>query len=177
MSILRLLGLRPAEGLGASDAEATETVRRITRALEALEPARARYIAAFAFILSRVANADLEISEPETREMERIVREWGRLPEPQAVLVVQIAKSQNQLFGGTENFLVTRQFEAMASPDQKEDLLHCLFAVSAADDSISLVEENEIWKIASELGITHADYVSIRAGYRDKRRVLKDLPT
>ncbi len=176
MSILRLLGLEPAEGSRDAGAEETETIRRITRALEALDPARARYVASFAFILSRVANADLEISEPETREMERIVREWGRLPEPQAILVVQIAKSQNQLFGGTENFLVTRQFHATAGPDQKEDLLRCLFAVSAADDSISVVEENEIWKIASELGITHSDYVSIRAAFRDKRRVLKDLP-
>jgi len=90
MSILRLLGLEPAEGSRDAGTEETETVRRITRALEALDPARARYIASFAFILSRVANADLEISEQETREMERIVREWGRLPEPQAILVVQI---------------------------------------------------------------------------------------
>ena len=77
----------------------------------------------------------------------------GHLPEDQAILVVQIAKSQNQLFGGTENFLVTREFRDMASREQRLELLDCLFAVSAADDSISTVEENQIRQISSELGL------------------------
>lgn len=177
MSILKYFGLEPAEAPPPASGAETETIRRIVRALDAMEPERARYLAAFAFVLSRVANADRRISEEETREMERVVSTWGHLPEDQAVLAVQIAKSQNRLFGGTENFLVTREFKGMATPDQKEELLHCLFAVSAADDSISTVEENEIWKIASEIGVTHSEYVEIRFHYRDKRAVLRDLPS
>jgi uncharacterized tellurite resistance protein B-like protein len=175
MSILKILGLRepPAPPPGGTE---SETLRKITRALEEMEPEKARYTASFAFVLSRVAHADLEISEAETAEMERIVQRWGHLPEEQAILVVQIAKAQNRLFGGTENFKLTKLFKEMASPEQREELLHCLFAVSAADESISIVEENEIWKIAAELGITHSEYVAIRADYRDKRQVLKDLP-
>jgi uncharacterized tellurite resistance protein B-like protein len=175
LSILKILGLRVGAGApeGAGD---SETLRKITRALEAMDPDRARYIASFAFVLSRVANADLEISDAETAEMERIVRGWAGLPEEQAILVVQIAKSQSRLFGGTENFPLTKLFKEMATPAQREELLHCLFAVSAADDSISTVEENEIWKISGELGITHAEYVTIRARYREKRQVLKELP-
>src|SRR4051812_6287119 len=85
----------------------TDTVRKIVRALDALEPERARHIAAFAYVLSRVARADMNISEVETREMEQLVAELGGLPEEQAILAVQIAKTQTTLFGGTENFLVT----------------------------------------------------------------------
>ena len=176
MSILKILGLEGPSPPQAGGTE-SETLRKITRALEAMEPERARYIASFAFVLSRVAHADLEISEAETREMERIVERWGHLPEEQAILVVQIAKAQNRLFGGTENFSLTKLFKEMATPEQRVELLHCLFAVSAADESISILEENEIWKIAAELGITHSEYVAIRADYRDKRRVLKDLPS
>jgi uncharacterized tellurite resistance protein B-like protein len=174
MSILKILGL---DGPASKPSSDSETLRKITRALEAMEPGKARYIASFAFILSRVANADLEISDTETREMERTVQRWAGLPEEQAILVVQIAKSQSRLFGGTENFPLTKLFKEMATESQREELLHCLFAVSAADDSISTVEENEIWKIAAELGITHSEYVAIRAAYRDKRQVLKDLPS
>jgi uncharacterized tellurite resistance protein B-like protein len=90
---------------------ATETVRRIVGELDRLEPGRARHLAAFAYILSRVANADLEISDAETRKMIEIVQRVGHLPEEQALLVAEIAKSQNRLFGGTENFLVTREFK------------------------------------------------------------------
>ena len=175
MSILKILGLEPSRDASEGGKD-SETLRKITRALEAMEPEKARHIAAFAFVLSRVAHADLEISDAETRGMERAVQQWAHLPEEQAILVVQIAKSQSRLFGGTENFPLTKLFREMATPAQREELLHCLFAVSAADDSISTVEENEIWKIAAELGVTHAEYVSIRAAYRQKRQVLKDLP-
>src|SRR5205085_5860555 len=57
--------------------------------LDQLEPERARFIAAFGYILGRVANADLKISPEETRAMERIIKERGGLPEEQALIVVQ----------------------------------------------------------------------------------------
>jgi uncharacterized tellurite resistance protein B-like protein len=177
MSLLDWLGFHSPRTASHAGSGETETVREIVRALEAMDPGRARYLACFAFLLSRVANADLEISEEETGEMERIVMTWGGLPSDQAILVVQIAKSQNRLFGGTDNFSVAKQFKELSDPGQREELLHCLFAVSAADDSVSVVEENEIWKIAAELGISHSDFVSIRSGYREKREVLKNLPT
>ena len=99
-----------------------------------------------------------------------------RVTEAQAVLVVEIAKSQNRLFGGTENFLVTREFAEISTPDQRQELLDCLFAVSAADDSISIVEEEQVRQIATELGFSHAEYIAARSAYSDKRDVLKDLP-
>lgn len=173
MTILKWIGLEETHAIAASTE--SETLRRITRALEEMDPARARYLASFAFILSRVANADLDISDLETAEMERRIMAFGSLPEEQAILVVQIAKTQSRLFGGTENFSVTKLFKEIAEPARREELLHCLFAISSADDSISVVEENEIWKIATELGITHSEYVAIRAAYRDRREVLRNL--
>lgn len=172
MSVFSWLGLQAAASPSSAE---SETLRRITRALDALDPAKARYLACFAFILSRVAHADLEISESETAAMERCVVSWGGLSEEQAILVVQIAKTQSRLFGGTDNFSVTKWFKEMADPGQRVELLHSLFAVSSADDSVSVVEENEIWKIATELGITHSEYVAIRSDYRDKREVLRNL--
>lgn len=175
MSIWELFGFRERGEAppAAAASEETETVRRIIEKLEAMEPERARYIAAFAYILGRVAHADMNISEEETRAMERIAMEQGGLPEAQAVLVVQMAKSQNTLFGGTENFLVTRAFNRLAGREQKVALLHCLFSVSAADDSISSVEDNEIRKISRELEFSHRDYIAVRLAHRDHLAVLK----
>ena len=124
-------------------------------------------------MLSRVAGADLHISEVETEKMVEMLQRMGHLPEAQAILVVQIAKSQHRLFGGTENFLVTREFREIASDAQREELLDCLFAVSAADDAISGDEEAQIWQIASELGFAHAEYVKARLAYSDKRTVFR----
>ena len=174
MSIFELLGLAQQRPQAKSEA-ATETVRKIVDELDSMDLEKARFVAAFAYILGRVAHADLDISLAETRSMEEIVQKLGHMPEDQAVLVVQIAKSQHQLFGSTENFLVTREFAELASWEQKEELLDCLFAVSAADRSISGVEEAQIRQIASELGFSHRQYVEARASYSEHREVLKPL--
>jgi uncharacterized tellurite resistance protein B-like protein len=173
MSIASLLQFLKGQSGSSSSATSTETVRKIVRELDRLEPERARYIAAFAYLLSRVARADMNISEAETAEMEKLVTRLSGLSEEQAILVVQIAKTQATLFGGTENFLVTQEFNKMASQEQKHALLQCLFAVSAADRSISTVEDREIRQIASELQLTHQDFINARLVYRDYLAVLK----
>jgi uncharacterized tellurite resistance protein B-like protein len=174
MSILKFLKLDPAQ-TSHSSAE-TVTVRKIASALDQLDPERAKFIAAFAYLLSRVARADLVISPEETSAMEQIVMEHGGLPEEQAILVVQMAKTQNALFGGTENYLVTREFNRIASREQKIALLHCLFAVSTADNSISTVEDNEVSQIADELRIEHRDFIAVRSKFRNYLAVLKKAP-
>lgn len=157
-----------------SSSPATETVRKIVEALDRLEPSRARYVAAFAYLLSRVAYADQNISPEETHRMERIVMERGSLPEEQAILVVQMAKTQSLLFSGTENFLVGREFGALASREQKLALLHCLYSVCSADKSISTVEDNEINKISRELQLSHPEFIAVRMDYRDHLAVLQN---
>jgi uncharacterized tellurite resistance protein B-like protein len=115
----------------------------------------------------------MHVAPAETRAMERIIMEMGLLPEDQAIIVVQMAKTQNRLFGGTDNFLVTREFNQIASREQKIALLHCLFAVSASDDAISSAEDSEIRQIASELLLDHRDFIEVRTSYREKLKVLK----
>ncbi len=182
MSIREFLGLGPgtpsAAGTpaGKTVSAETETVRRIVETLDAIEPKRARYIASFAYILSRVARADLTISPEETRVMEGILLEQAGLPEAQVILVVQMAKTQSILFGGTENYVVTREFNRLATREQKMALLECLFAVSAADESISTTESNEVRKISRELKLEHPDYIAARSAYRDYLAVLKKPP-
>lgn len=175
MSLLEILGLKSSSESVPEKTGDTETVRKIVAELEAMEAGKARYVAAFAYILGRVANADLDISDEETRKMEEIVLRLGHLPEEQAILVVQIAKSQNRLFGHTENFLVTREFVEISTTEQRQELLDCLFAVSAADESMSGAEESQIRQIASELGFSHRQFVDARSLYSEYREVLKPL--
>src|SRR5438132_10495933 len=171
MSILKFLGLEPAGQ--AAPAAQTETVRKIVQKLDQLPEEQARYIAAFAFLLSRAARADLTISPEETEVMERIVMQQSGLPEELALVVVQMAKTQNQLFGSTEDYLVTREFERMASREQKLALLDCLFAVAAADETITSEEDNVVKQIASELKLSHDDYIAARVRYKQFLAVFK----
>lgn len=170
MTLLKFLGIA---GPDHSQERDIEGVRTIVDALDRLEPERARYLAAFAYILSRVAHVDQHVSDQETVAIEQVVGQEGRLPEAQAKLVVDIAKAQSVLFGGIEDFLVTREFSSRATHDEKLALLHCLFAVSAADDTIAAIEDNEIRRISRELHIEHAEYIAIRLVHRKHLGVLK----
>ncbi|HWP66994.1 MAG TPA: TerB family tellurite resistance protein [Candidatus Limnocylindria bacterium] len=171
MSLLRFLGLGTPDGAG--DGAELASVRRIIDALERMDPDGARRLARFAYVLGRVAHADSAVGAEETRAMERILMDRGRLSEAQAALVVQIAKSQNALFGGTDDYLVTREFAAGATREEKLALLDCCFAVSAADRAIGGEEEVELKQIATQLGLTQADLVAARGAYRDYLAVLK----
>lgn len=169
MSFLKFLGLETRQPPGTPE---TETVRKIADALDRMDPQKARYIAAFAYVLARAARADMQISEMETRAMERIVARRSGLPEEQAVMVVQIAKTQNKLFGATEDFVVTREFNEIATREQKLALLDCLFSVAASENMISMEEDNVIRQIASELRLDHRDFIALRSRYRDQLSVL-----
>ncbi|HET8948311.1 MAG TPA: TerB family tellurite resistance protein, partial [Candidatus Polarisedimenticolia bacterium] len=142
-AILTWLGFgAPGSGSGppGRDGEAAdvESVRIIVTELDRLPPDDARFIAAFAFLLSRVARADLQTSDVETARMEEIVMTHGRLPRAQSMLVVAAAKMQSRLLGGSENYLVAREFDQMATPEKKRALLRCLFEVAAADHDVSV---------------------------------------
>jgi uncharacterized tellurite resistance protein B-like protein len=165
LSLLRFLGLSGARESSESD---TETVRRIAAQLDRLEPEKARYLAAFAYVLARLANADLHIDETEESEMRQIAKRIAHLSDAEAALVVEIAKTQTKTLGGTQDYVVTRQFREISTREQRGELLECLYAVAAADGTISGEESAEIVKIGEELGFTRPESNSLRTRYRDK---------
>jgi uncharacterized tellurite resistance protein B-like protein len=166
MSLLRFLGVRETREPEATGD--TATVRRIATKLESLDAEKAKYLAAFAYVLARLAHADLEIDDAETREIERAIRGLASLSEAEAALAVEIAKSQARLLGGTENYVVTREFRRISTREQRAELLQCLYAVAAADGTISSAESAEIVAIGEELGFTRSEANSLRGQYRDK---------
>ena len=153
--------------LGFSSDQTTDSdaIHRIASELDRLEPGRARYLAAFAFVLSRVARADHEVTADETRSMEHLIAERGGLPPAQAALIVEMAKNQQRLFGGTDDFLVTRELAQVATADERLAIVECLFAVASADRRVLTAEADEISRVARELRVDHADLSRLRATY------------
>jgi uncharacterized tellurite resistance protein B-like protein len=147
----------------AGSATETATVRQIVARLEALPPERARFLAGFAYILSRAAHADLEISDDETKAIEQFVVEHGGLDSAQSVIVVEMAKLQARHHGATEDYLVTREFKQNASLEQRLALLRCCFAIAAVDQAIGSHESAAINQIASELEIDRETLRQLRA--------------
>jgi uncharacterized tellurite resistance protein B-like protein len=161
-----MAGIRSWLGLGAPERAEHSPLRDVVNALDQMEPARARHLARFAYLLGRVAHADQHVSAAETTAMERLVLAEGSLTADQATLVISLAKTSNLLFGGTADFEVAREFAASASYDEKLALAKCLFAVAASEDAISMVEETEIHRILNQLKIEPADLTALRVAHR-----------
>ena len=160
MSLLKWFGLAESE-----DAPRVDSLVEIERVLTGLSASEARYVACFAYILHRIARADHDISEDESMLIERLVAARGGLPAEQASVVARIARAEGLRHGGTEDFMVTREFERLASREQKLGLLDCLCAVSATDQSIRTVEDNEIRRVAIEIKLDHTDYIAVRTAH------------
>jgi uncharacterized tellurite resistance protein B-like protein len=77
-------------------------------------------------------------------------------------------RARETALGGTENYVVTREFRRISTPLQRAQLLECLYAVTAADGTISTAESREIANVAEELGFTRAEANALRTKYRDK---------
>jgi uncharacterized tellurite resistance protein B-like protein len=153
----------------------TETVRRIAGQLEAMPVERARYLAAFAYILTRAAAADMDISDIESRAIEGLVAEYGGLPEAQAVLVTQIARNQSLLYSGTEDYLVTRQFRELSTAEDRLALLRCCYLVGAADDTITSQESDTLQEIAKELDLDRDAVNVIRNEFAPKLAAIQAM--
>jgi uncharacterized tellurite resistance protein B-like protein len=162
---MALKSLRAWLGVERHEEPEFAPLRATLEALDRLEPERARFLAAFAYLLGRVAGADLHVSSEETRVMETLMREQEQLSPGEAMVVVELAKTSNLLFGGTANVLVAREFSALATYDQKLALMRCLFTLSAADERISTAEESEIHRIANELRIEQPDLIALRIAH------------
>jgi tellurite resistance protein len=146
----------------------TATARRIVARLEALPPEEARYLACFAYVMSRAANADLDISDEETTIMERFLVDSGGLDDAQSVLVVEMAKLQARSQGGTEDFVVTREFRSISTPEQRQALVRSCFAVAAADGTIGAEEASVVNEIARELDLEPHEVNALREEYHDR---------
>lgn len=150
-----------------------DSLEAIERALPGVERSRRRYVACFAYILTRSARADQEVTEEEARAMEGLVGTHAGIPADQAAEAVRLAGIQGRRSGGTDDFVVTRMFDTIATHAEKLKLIDALFAVTAVDASIVTIEDNEIRRIANELKIEPADYSAVRANHLKHLAVLR----
>jgi uncharacterized tellurite resistance protein B-like protein len=161
-ALFRSLGL----GLDEGARHETETVSEIAAVLTGVPPERARLLAAFAYLLGRVAFADHDVSADERAVMEARLATEAEVSSDQAQHLVQLAVAATSSHGAAEDYQVAREFEALATREEKLQLLRALFAVSA-QHGITTVEDTEISRIAGALRLDRSDVTALRLEFRD----------
>ncbi len=146
--------------------KASPTSRRSTRSKSpsrTCRPTRPAASPRFAYLLSRVAHADHEVTDAEREAMVRLLVDRAHLAPEQAAIVIGLATSKIVHVRGTEDYLVSREVAARATIEEKRALIDGLYAVCAADGLISTIEDNDVRRVASEIDLEHHDVVDIRA--------------
>ncbi|MEE3329014.1 MAG: TerB family tellurite resistance protein [Myxococcota bacterium] len=172
-SLLRFLGMTDNS---APKDEAGDVLQPIAQKLEELPPDRARFFAAFAYLLARIAGADLKVRDDERGAMEKALQEIAGVSADEAALTVEIASTAMEDLGGSHNFLVAREFGEHSTGEERLALLRCLYTVAAADGIITGDESLEITNIGEEIGLARTDVVALRSEFRDKLAEFRKLP-
>lgn len=173
MSLFRFLGL--TAGTSAADREPA-SLRELSARLSAMEPGEARFVAAFAYLLARVAGADLRTQGDEREVIARRLESVAGLDGDRAQLLAESAIAAATTHSASDDHLVARAFREMATRDEQLQLVRCLYAVAAADLSITTLEDNEIFEIATEIGLGRTDVVALRSEWKEHLAVLRALP-
>ena len=167
MSILELLGLAGPKKTDTPTID-NKVLDEIAQELSTLPRDEALRVAAFAYVLSRVAYSDMKLGEEEHTRMRRLLQTHAALSPSVSDTVTKMATQKAKLFGSTHNYLVTREFNKIASHKEKKELLRAVFAVAAADGVITGAESRELRQVASELRLDRSDYTDLRVAFRDK---------
>ena len=173
MSLLRFLGLGADRGARAAE---PASLVEIGAELEGLPEEEARFVAAFAYLLARIAAADLRIEDTERAEMAQHLQDFAEIPPERAALLAETALRAADAHSPSDDHLVARAFRDMTEHAEQLKLLRCLYAVAAADEQISTREDNEIFEVAAAIGVPRRDVVALRAEFREYLGTLRALP-
>ena len=161
-TLFRTLGLTPDD----ETHHETETVRDIATALTSWS-ANATRPSRYANAARRRARSGLvAVSESERAIMEARLAAEADVSPDQAQHLVRLAVKATGSHGAAEDYQVAREFELLATREEKLNLLRALFTVSA-QHGITAVEDNEISRIASVLRLERSDVTTLRHEFRD----------
>jgi len=160
---------------GAGSVAEVEMVRGIIARIDKLPPDRARFVACAAYVIARAASADEQVTDEASQYMEKVLVDETGLDAAEAALVVETAKLQALTTGGTDDYLVTREFRDVSTPEQRLDILRACFAIAAIDGTIDATESFTLDEIALELDLEPPALAKLRGEFADRFSVVQAL--
>jgi uncharacterized tellurite resistance protein B-like protein len=112
----------------------------------------------WAGLLSRVAHADRSFCPAEREQLLQILASPGGPPRPDVEVVVATFAEESMV--DVDLSALVQEFGDLASPEEHELLLECLFMVAAADGKLMESELRTIQQIAGDAGFSEAAFLS-----------------
>jgi len=111
-------------------------------------------------LMAQLAQVDREVTEEEYDIIARTLQTQWSISEEVAVLVTEVAVFE--VSADLDFFRLTREFTSSTTEAERIQFLDILFAVAKADGRVSLVENDEIRRIASSLNLTRQQFIDAK---------------
>lgn len=144
--------------------------RKLEREKLSLEadPEKLAYASLFAGLLSHIAAIHDGISEKELTALKRHLEEAAGFDREAVELILSVI--QETADKGLDRFRLTREFYEKSSPEQRRQLLDCLFDIAGADDDLAHSEVEEVRAIAYGLKFSHKDFIDAKVRHLEAAR-------
>ena len=169
MGLLEILGVKKGDG---KHEELGELHRIVEEILGDQPEEKIKLVTGYAGVLGKVSYADMKMSQVELDRIEVLLKERLGLDGEDAARIVRVMDTDRVTLYSVEDHLYTRLLNDVLSHGEKLDLLTALFAVAAANDAISNLEDNTIRVISKGLLLSHKEFIDARLKYRDHLEVL-----
>ncbi len=132
-----------------------------------------KYVTGFAGLLGKVAYADMEISDDELTRMGAVLATTLSLRESQVKAIVDMLQKHSVQLFSIEDYRYVRMINQACDKAQKIELIEAMFAVASADESVSSEEDSAIYVVSKGVGLSHKEFVTVRARFKEYLEVLK----
>jgi uncharacterized tellurite resistance protein B-like protein len=132
-----------------------------------------KYVTGFSGLLGKVAYADMEISEDEVAKMQSVLSSTLLLKDAQVGSIIEMLQKHSVQLCSIEDYRYVRMINEVCDNEQKMELIEAMFAVAAADETVSSEEDSAIYVVSKGIGLSHKDFVTVRARFKNYLEVLK----
>lgn len=142
---------------------------KVRRALErerlSLEarPDELAFATLFGGLLALVASVHEGLDARELAALRRHLHQTAGLSQEAVELILSVI--QETAARGLDRFRLTREFYGKSTPDQRVQLLDCLFDIAGSDADLQHAEVEEVRAIAYGLKFTHREFIQAKLKY------------
>jgi uncharacterized tellurite resistance protein B-like protein len=171
MNLWKIFGIDKKER--SEDPELGKLFGGMEAILQGFAESDIKYVTGFAGLLGKVAYADMEISEDEVAKMQSVLSNTLRLRDAQVGLIIEMLQKHSVQLCSIEDYRYVRMINEECDKEQKMELIEAMFAVASADESVSSEEDSAIYVVSKGIGLSHKEFVSVRAQFKKYLEVLK----
>jgi uncharacterized tellurite resistance protein B-like protein len=126
-----------------------------------LNPEALAYASLFGGLLAYVASLNQPISDTQMNLLKKHLKETAGFDGEGVALIESVIREAKDL----DRSRLAREFYEKSRPEQRLQLIDCLFDIAGADNDLTYSEVEEVRAIASGLKLSHSEFIDAKTKY------------